>query len=102
MEKDGFLTELKRENEPFKTPCDEFLRFRELLDAEGIPWHDASEASALHTMHRTHGDGFSVIWGRHSYGGCWGLLEARIDGMRDVQGWLTADEALALVKGRGK
>lgn len=86
----------------YKEPCAEFLKFRELLDANGIPWHDASEHQegegySWH-MHRTHGEGFSIIYGRWSYGAQAGLLEARVDGVPDVTGWLTADEAFEMVR----
>jgi hypothetical protein len=81
-------------------PCDEFLKFRKLLDGAGIPWHDASthiegDGYSYH-MHRTHGDGFSVIYGIGSYGREAGLLEARVEG--DVTGWLTAEEAFEMVR----
>lgn len=87
----------------YEEPSAEFLKFRELLEAAGIPWHDASEhhvgdGYAYH-MHRTHGDGFSVIYGRGSYGARAGLLEARVDGVPDVTGWLTAEEAFEMVEG---
>ena len=89
--------------ESFEKPCAEFLKFRELLDAAGIPWHDASEhcegdGYSWH-MHRTHGDGFSVIYGRGSYGARSGLLEAQVRGIPDVTGSLTAEEAFEMVKG---
>lgn len=91
------------EEPSYEEPNSEFLKFRELLDDAGILWHDASEhhegeGYSWH-MHRTHGDGFSVIYGRGSYGAKAGLLEARIDGRPDVDGWLTAEEAFEMVEG---
>lgn len=86
------------ENLAYLSPCEEFFKFRRLLDKAKIPWHDASDLNAYFTMHRTHGDGFSVVYGRASYGREEGLLEAMIDGIEDVTGYLTAEEAFALVK----
>lgn len=110
MEQIPTVEEIEREiaretaEEPsYAEPCAEFLKFRELLDGAGIPWHDDSEhiegeGYSWH-MRRTHGDGFSVIYGRGSYGAPAGLLEARVDGVPDVTGWLTAEEAFEMVRG---
>ena len=94
---------LSDEQRGYAEPCAEFVKFRELLDDAGIPWNDFSEhivgdGYEWH-MHRTHGDGFSVIYGRGSSGAQAGLLEARVDGVPDVTGWLTADEAFEMVRG---
>ncbi len=94
----GYLAQVQAENDKYREPCAEFLKFRELLDGAGIPWHDATDSCDYFTMHRTHGDGFSVIYGKHGYGASMGLLEARIDGRKDVDGWLTAEQAFELVK----
>ena len=92
------LEEIARENDAYREPCPEFLKFRKMLDAAGIPWHDASGDSPYFIMHRTHGEGFSVIYGRGSYGCEAGLLEASIEGVPDVTGYLTAAEAFKMVK----
>lgn len=80
------------------TPCDEFLKFRELLDKAGIEWHDASDTELLPrwVMYRTHGNGFSCIFGTNSYGMGQGLLELQCSGVPDVTGYLTAQEAFDL------
>lgn len=79
-------------------PCAEFLKFRELLDKAGIKWHDASDTELLPRwgMYRTHGDGFSCIYGTGSYGMERGLLELQCSNMVDVEGHLTAHEAFDL------
>lgn len=81
----------------YMEPCREFTRFRELLDATGIEWHDASDLNPICPLHRTHGEGFSVIWGAVSFGREFGLLEAKLDGMEEV-GHLTAEDAFNLCR----
>ena len=92
------LKEIARENDAYREPCLEFLKFRKMLDVAGVPWQDASSDDPYFIMHRTHGKGFSVIWGRGSYGREEGLLEAKIEGVPDVTGYLTAAEAFKMVK----
>ena len=87
-------------NAAYLKPCREFAKLRKLLDAAGIQWEDASEPDPVFPIHRTHGDGFSAIWGAGSYGREFGLLEVMVaGGDGDPVGWLTADEALELVLG---
>ena len=78
----------------------EFAKFRRLLDMNGIPWHDASGT----LVHRTHGEGFSCIYGFGTYGYPDGLLELALgkgdgcsDSMMEPVGHLTADEAFKMV-----
>lgn len=94
------LDALFPDKDRFREPCAEFVKFRTLLDDAGIEWWDATDSCDYFTMHRTHGDWFSVIYGNHSYGAKFGLLEAMVKGMKDVEGWLTAEEAFSLVKDR--
>lgn len=92
------LDDIRAENAAYIEPCEEFVKFRKLLDEAGIPWHDASGDDEYFVMHRTHGEGFSVIYGRGSYGRDEGLLEAQVKGVKDVTGYLTAEDALKMVK----
>ena len=83
---------------------------REMLDAEGIEWHDASDTGPC-PMCRTHfihrGYNWSVIHGYGSYGGYSrltrdeGLLELMSGAANggDPIGYLTAKEAMRYVKG---
>ena len=84
------LDALFPDKDRYREPCAEFVKFR---------W-DATDSCDYYTMHRTHGGWFSVIYGNHSYGAKFGLLEAMVNGMKDVEGWLTAEEAFSLVKDR--
>jgi hypothetical protein len=81
----------------YRQPCPEFVKFRELLDKAGIPWSDASEVKPYYIMHRTLGDGFSVIYGHGSYGSDEGLLELSYIGEDDVIGHLTAEEVFQII-----
>lgn len=83
---------------------DEMNRLRALLDAEGIAWEDNTESDIARTQSVAWKDEgslsrWSCICGRSSYGGIEGLLELWF-GDGDPQGWLTADEALAMIKER--
>lgn len=97
--------------------CEEMIKFRELLDANGIEWWDAStkyheEYLGIFKIDRTHFHhrdyGWSVINGYGTFGGIEsvsignrGLLELMSNAVNDGEpvGWLTAEEAFALVKG---
>ena len=94
-------------------PCREMMRFRDMLDAEGVPWHDDSDPAIC----RTHSNEtmaikviskgkeatsermlFSVINGEFTYGGHEGLLEVWMPWMADPQGHYTAEGAMELVR----
>lgn len=87
------LIDIKHENDAYREPCGEFIKLRELLDAAGIPWSDASTIQDYYVMHRTHGDGFSVIYGFGSYGCEDRLLEVITANEIGATGNLTAVEA---------
>ncbi len=89
----------------------EMVKFRKMLDADGIEWHDASTLDE-YTIWRTHfthrGDRWSVIHGRGTYGGLsafngvdHGLLELMSDDVNGGEpiGWLTAEQVMAYVRG---
>jgi len=92
----------------------EMKLLREMLDKEGIEWEDASEYGRLpiertHFMHR--GYKWSVIHGYGTYGGFNrlstkdpGLLEMMSNAVKKgcPEGWLTAKEVMAYVKGEAK
>ena len=92
----------RTENATYIEPCKEFVELRRLLDKADIPWHDASEHIVgncySHHIHRTHGDGFSVIYGNGSYGCEVGLLEVRISSVLGVTGYITAKQAFEMIK----
>ena len=85
----------------------EMIKFRKLLDDEGITWHDASDKDVLDIYHidRTHftycGYNWSVVHGRGTFGENQGLLEMMSNAVNDGDplGWLTANEVFAYVKG---
>ena len=89
----------------------EMQLFRQMLDAEHIKWHDASEPEdSLCYICRTHfeyrGYDWSVIYGFGTYGGPSylyddkGLLELMSNAVGDGNpiGWLTAKEAMQYVR----
>lgn len=90
--------DVRARNAAYAEPCGEFVKFRELLDRGVVPWQDDSTIDPYFTMHRTHGDGFSVIWGRGSFGCDANLLEARVKGVPEVTGYLTAEEAFKMIR----
>lgn len=89
----------------------EMAMLREILNAEHIEWHDASEESEMCPICRTHfehrGYKWSVIHGYGTYGGFSsidkdkGLLEVMSDAINGGEpiGWLTAEEVMQYVKG---
>lgn len=102
----GFLETLFERMERYEEPCEEFVKFRKLLDKHGIEWVDESdiygEGCNSLTMHRTQSPGgrergFSCIWGYGSYGADAGLLELCVSGDGEPEGWLTAEEAMRKV-----
>lgn len=89
----------------------EMIKFRKLLDANGIEWHDASDpADDPLRIDRTHFEynrfHYSVIHGYGTYGGysffrdkdeeLLELMSNSVDGGNPV-GWLTADEAIQII-----
>lgn len=88
----------------------EMIKFRNMLDAANIEWHDASAKGVLTPIDRTHftyrGYDWSVIHGFGSYGG-WsysypdeGLLELMsnaVNGGNPI-GYLTAEQAMICLK----
>lgn len=89
----------------------EMVKFRKMLDDEGIEWKDASSLD-MYPMWRTHFDyrgyWWSVIHGYGSYGGfnsfeCIdkGLLEVMSEAINGGEpvGWLTAEQVMAYVRG---
>lgn len=96
----------------------EMIKFRKLLDENGIEWHDASDLAdelpdELFRIERTHFEynrfHYSVIHGYGSYGGysIWdgrdeGLLELMSNAINEGSpvGWLTADEAMQIILAR--
>lgn len=99
-----------------KNKCEEMEKFRHMLDINGISWHDASELGLIYgfgierTKFKHRGYYWSVIHGYGTYGGFnrsehdQGLLELMSNAVNDGQpvGWLTAEKAIALVKGEDK
>ena len=100
--------------------CEEMIKFRELLDANGIEWWDSStkyhneeeedylgifKIDRTHFHHRDYD--WSVINGYGTFGGYGyfksnaGFLELMSNAVNEGNpvGWLTAEEAFALVKG---
>ena len=82
---------------------------RDMLDAEGIPWHDASSE----WMCRTHSDEvrevtregkthearlFSVICGYGAYGSQCGLLECWTSAMEEPEGYMNAYQAMQAIR----
>lgn len=85
---------------------DEMNRLRELLDKEGIAWVDNTSKKVARTQspdwsdwHSRSKNRWSCICGAYTYGGPQGMLEVWF-GDNDPQGWLTAKEALKLIKAR--
>ena len=89
----------------------EMIKFRKLLDKNGIEWHDASDpAEDSFRIDRTHFEynrfHYSVVHGYGTYGGYsnWndkdeGLLELMSNAINrgNPIGWLTADEAIQII-----
>lgn len=93
---------------------DQMIKLREMLDAEKITWHDASEPRTdIFAIDRTHftyrGYDWSVIHGYGTYGGVsmWGrkedegLLEMMTNATNGGEpiGFLTAEEVMEYVRG---
>lgn len=86
--------------DPWEEPCEELVRLRGLLDAEGIGWADHSREESPHIwrIHAADGDPyFSAICGAGTYGSERGLLELWF-GEGEPTGYLSAEEALAEIK----
>jgi hypothetical protein len=91
-------------------PCDEMVRLRGLLNAEGIGWNDASWKNTNRYLWRTLSDAvhvndggfefrvFEVVWGEFTYGGPDGLLEVHTYDSDDPIGNLSADGALKICR----
>ena len=91
----------------------EMIKLRQMLDAEGIKWHDKSDKERnLYSIDRTHFDyrgySFSAIHGYATYGGysSWtGKDDEKIELMTNAYndgnpvGWLSAEEVMRIVKG---
>ena len=87
----------------------QMMRLRDMLDREGIPWHDASD----HLFCRTQSDEvktvydekgrprdhmlFSVVCGPYSYGGREDLLEVLMAGSDEPVGYLDAERIMQMV-----
>lgn len=80
-------------------PNREMLRLRDMLDAAGIEWHDASDEIMCRT-NDTGGCGwtFSAICGRHAYGTIELWTNTMLDNKLDPIGLSTAEEAFALIR----
>jgi len=77
---------------------EEFEALRDMLDAEGIDWHDNSDSLFHRTQGEHAGRRFSAIFGFGSYGWQSGLLEVRMDSDEPI-GWITASDAMSLIAG---
>ena len=76
----------------------EFEALRDMLDSEGIEWHDNSDEVFHRTQGEHKGRRFSAIFGYGSYGHERGYLEVRMDEDEPI-GWLTASDALEWIAG---
>ena len=90
---------------------EEMIKFRKLLDENGIEWHDASDpVEDFYRIDRTHFEynkfHYSVIHGCGTYGG-YSIWDNRDEGLLELMsnainrgnpiGWLTADEAIQII-----
>ena len=80
-------------------PNREMLRLRDMLDAAGIEWHDASDEIMCRT-HDTEDDSwtFSAICGQHAYGEIELWTRTMKQDREDPIGLDTAEEAFALIR----
>lgn len=80
-------------------PNREMLRLRDMLDAAGIEWHDASDGIMCRT-HDTENDDwtFSAICGYGAYGTIELWTKTMKQNREDPIGLNTAEEAFALIR----
>ena len=90
----------------------EMARLRAMLTEMGVEWRDDSTnyptenpffdkgMSITRTKYNYKGYEYSVICGYGTYGGDEGLLEVWIDRKGEPTGWHTADDIIAMMKGK--
>lgn len=80
--------------------CEEMVKLRGYLDANGIEWVDKSDCYCL-MIYRTHfsykNHKISVIYGFDTYGGKCGLLEMMVDEEEPI-GYLKCNDVVEIIK----